>query len=177
MFDYHLAQFNPFLYEVVSHVDIFYVLRAGFLPFFSNSTALMLSWYWMFLSIPCPFASKKYHFYIICEIALSAPITSATKYLFVFNLCFFSMLIIHPCLLLPIDIFPPVCPRMSSCAAYDTSTHHFTTFTSLAHIISGSLIFHLGIQAAFVIFSSRPHLSSALTLLGMLLSYVHPSCI
>ena len=101
----------------------------------------MLSWYNIFLLILYPFASRKYLFHSIYGIALSAQMSSDSVELFVFSFGFFDILTINPRPFLPIDIVPPVCPRMLSWAAYDTSNHYFISVTTSAHRISGNFIF------------------------------------
>ena len=100
----------------------------------------MFSWFNIFLSIPHTCASRKYLIHIICGISLSTPMSYSSVDLSVFSFCFFDILIINPRLFTPIDIFPPVCPRMSSWYAYDVSTHHFIKFTPSEFRISGNLI-------------------------------------
>ena len=52
------------------------------------------------------------------------PTTSASHELVVLIFCFFDALVIA---LLPSESVPPMWLFMSGCAAYDASTHHFTT--------------------------------------------------
>ena len=56
----------------------------------------------------------KYLYHSICGITLSDSMSSASIKFFVFRFCFFGILIIDPRPSFPIDIVPPVCPRMSS---------------------------------------------------------------
>ena len=78
----------------------------------------------------------------IYGIASSAPTSSAFVEIFVFIFFFFNMLIIDPRLSFPIDIVTPLCTYISSWAAYDAYTHHFSTFTLSNRRISGKLIVH-----------------------------------
>ena len=91
---------------------VFFILDLS--PFFSNSIALMLSWYNMFLLIPYPCDSKKYLVHSICGVAPSSPMSSASVDLFVFIFYLLDIMIIDPCPFFPIGIFSPVCPCILS---------------------------------------------------------------
>ena len=74
-------------------------------PFFSMSTALMLSWRISRYSTTYPFPSMKYLDYMHFGKAMPAPTIFASLYLLLFIFCFHDSYIIDPD---PMDIINPM---------------------------------------------------------------------
>ena len=97
------------------------------LPFFSKSMALLLSCISLLCAILYPCASMNYRVHSILAISFSTPISSHSVELFLVIFCFVEKMYTYP---FPRDIMAPVCPRKSSCTAYEASTNHFTNYMS-----------------------------------------------
>ena len=87
-----------------------------------------------------PWASIEYVDHIILAIASSTPISYPSAEIFSSIFYFLEKLETDP---LPRDIIYPMCPRQSSCTAYEASIHHFNTEMSPFLKVSFSYIIPL----------------------------------
>ena len=129
-----------------------------FVPFLIILMALVLSWKNMFLCTLKPCASIKCVAQMVLGKKSLTPTTSASVELFVLSFC-----LAHPCITtpLPIDIVPPVCPRMSRWMAYDESTHEYMYDKPHMPMIRRIFFVPIRYDNTLISFSSSPIVGAA----------------
>ena len=105
-----------------------------YLPIFSMSITLMLSWCNLRSPTAYPSPSSKYLDHRHYGKALSYPTISASVELLPFIFCFRDSSILNPD---PMDIITLVAPLQFGCAAKDASTHHLMTLIMLDLSMNG----------------------------------------